>query len=148
VPAVDTESVKVVGGAAVNVAVTLRAALIVTTQFPVPEHAPLQPAKLLPALGVAASVTTVPAVKLLEQVPGQLIPAGPDATVPLPVPAVLTESVKLGGGVTTGSNVAVTLRAALMVTVHAPVPEQAPLHPANVLPFVGVAVSVTTVPFG
>ena len=43
-------------------------------------------------------------------------------------------------------NVAVTLRAALIVTWHVPVPLHAPLHPANIDPLAGVAVSVTTVP--
>jgi hypothetical protein len=33
-----------------------------------------------------------------------------------------------------------------MLVTHAPVPEQAPLHPANVEPLAGVAVSVTLVP--
>ena len=127
-----------------NVAVTLRAALIVTTQLPVPVHAPLQPAKLLPEFDVAVSVTSVPARKVLEQVPGQSIPAGLDATAPLPVPAVLTERTNVGGGAAV--KLAVTLAAAFMVTAQLPVPEHAPLHPANVLPVVVDAVSVTVVP--
>jgi hypothetical protein len=45
----------------VNVAVTDCAALIVTTQEPVPVHAPLQAVKTDPADGVAVSVTEVPA---------------------------------------------------------------------------------------
>jgi hypothetical protein len=44
----------------VNVAVTLWAALSVTAHVPVPVHAPLQPPKVLPASGVAVSVTLVP----------------------------------------------------------------------------------------
>ena len=43
-----------------KVAVTLRAASIVTLHVPVPVQAPLQPAKIQPALGVAARITTVP----------------------------------------------------------------------------------------
>src|SRR5580765_8662962 len=39
-------------------------------------------------------------------------------------------------------NVAVTARVAVIATVHGPVPVHAPLHPANVEPLVGVAVSV------
>jgi hypothetical protein len=63
VPAVAADRVNEGGTIVVNVAVTLRAALIVTTQLPVPGHdAPLQPAKLLPVFGVAESVTSVPAV--------------------------------------------------------------------------------------
>ena len=46
----------------VKVAVADCAALIVTTHVPVPLHAPLQPAKVDPAAGVAVSVTAVPAV--------------------------------------------------------------------------------------
>ena len=59
---VATDSVNEGGAIVENVAVTLRAALIVTTQLPVPEHPlPLQPAKLLPEFAVAVSVTSVPA---------------------------------------------------------------------------------------
>jgi hypothetical protein len=43
-----------------NVAVTLRAAVIDNTQFPVPVHAPLQPAKVEPLLAMTLSVTDVP----------------------------------------------------------------------------------------
>ena len=45
----------------VKLAVAVRAALIVTTHAPVPLHAPLQPAKVDPAAGVAVRVTAVPA---------------------------------------------------------------------------------------
>jgi hypothetical protein len=43
-----------------NVAVTLRAAVIVTAQVPAPVHAPLQPLNAEPDAGVAVSVTAVP----------------------------------------------------------------------------------------
>ena len=43
---------------------------------------------------------------------------------------------------------AVTLNAPLIVTVHVPAPEQAPLQPVNSEPAAGVAVSVTEVPPG
>jgi hypothetical protein len=83
----------------VNVAVT--AALlpdIVTTQDPVPEQAPDQPTKVEFADGVAKSVTVEPAANPALQVAPQAIPAGVDATLPLPVPARL--AVKAGCTVT------------------------------------------------
>ena len=46
----------------VNEAVTLCAAVMLTTQLPVPVHAPLQPEKVLPVVGVAVSVTLAPIV--------------------------------------------------------------------------------------
>ena len=49
-------------GAAVKVALTLWSSLfMLTTQMPVPVHAPLQPVKLAPASGVAVRATAVPA---------------------------------------------------------------------------------------
>jgi hypothetical protein len=45
-----------------KVAVTDRAAVIVTMQLPVPVHAPLQPLNVDPAAAAAASVTLVPLV--------------------------------------------------------------------------------------
>src|SRR5204862_7070659 len=82
----------------VKVAVTVVAAETVTTHVPVPEHPPpRQPVKVEPAAGVAVSVTAVPLEKLAEQVAPQLIPAGELVTVPLPVPALLTVSAKVGG---------------------------------------------------
>jgi hypothetical protein len=73
-----------------NVAVAAWLEFIVTVQPPAPEHAPDQPPKADPELGVAVSVTTVPRVKLAEQVAPQLMPAGEDTTVPAPLPAVVT----------------------------------------------------------
>ena len=76
--------------AAVNVAVTLFAADMLTVQVPVPEQIPLQPAKVLPASDVAVRVTVVPLLKLAVQVLPQSIPAGLEATRPEPVPDLLT----------------------------------------------------------
>src|SRR5205814_1699813 len=62
-------------------------------------------------------------------------------TAPLPVPALLTVSVKVG------VKVAVTVVAAETVTTHDPVPAQPPpLQPLKVEPAAGAAVSVTAVP--
>src|SRR5262245_13264439 len=130
-----------------NVAVTVRACVIDTVQPPVPVHAPLHPANVDPPAAAAVSVTLVPLAKLafwVAQVVPQLMPAGLDVTVPAPVPALFTGSVWL---LLLVSNVAVTVRACVIDTVHPPVPVQAPLHPANVDPLAAVAVSVTLVPF-
>jgi hypothetical protein len=82
-----------VTGVAVKVAVTEAAAF--TAHVPVPEHAPLQPAKVEPAAGAAVRVTAVPGVKDCEQLAPQLIPAGLLVTVPVPVPLLVTDSVKV-----------------------------------------------------
>jgi hypothetical protein len=75
----------------VNVAATAVMSETLTTHIPTPEQpAPDQPPKSEFAAGVAVSVTIVPAAKLAEQVPPQLIPAGPELTVPDPLPAGTT----------------------------------------------------------
>jgi len=51
--------------------------------------------KVEPAAGAAVRVTVVPLVKLAEQVAPQLMPAGALVTVPVPVPALETVSVKV-----------------------------------------------------
>jgi hypothetical protein len=110
----------------------------------VPAHAPDQPLKIEPAAGVDASVTLFPAPMFALQVaPQSIVPGGTLATVPAPVPARLTVSAKLPGAAV---KLAVTFRAALIVTTHRPVPVQSPLQPAKVAPPVGVALSVTGVP--
>jgi hypothetical protein len=70
-----------------NVAVSARAALIVTWQDPAPEHAPLQPRKTEPVAGVAVSATAVPDAYDSAQSLPQLMPAGVEVTVPTPSPA-------------------------------------------------------------
>jgi hypothetical protein len=76
-----------------NVAVTLRASLIVTVQLAVPVHAPLQPVnvELLPA--DAVKETIVPMLYVSTQSSPQLIPVGALVTVPVPVPALVTVKV-------------------------------------------------------
>jgi len=140
VPAGVTVRVKVCGE---KVAVTVVAAETVTTQVPVPvQPPPLQPLKADPAAGAAVSVTAVPLVKLAEQVAPQVMPAGELVTVPLPVPALLTVSARLGR-----LKVAVTVVAVESVTTQVPVPVQPPpLQPVKVEPAAGAAVSVTAVP--
>jgi hypothetical protein len=123
-----------------KVAVTDLAALRVTEQAPVPAQAPLHPVKTEPAAAVLLRVTTVPDAKGAEQVAPQLMPAGVEVTVPVPVPAFTTVRVWLS------LKVAATDLAALMVTVQAPVPVQAPLHPVNTDPAAAVLFRVTTVP--
>ena len=85
-----------VGGVvvAVNVAVTVLFALIVSAQFAVPVHAPLQPVNAEPAEGLALSVIDVPAVMpVWVHVVPQFIE--PPETVPFPVPCLLTENVNV-----------------------------------------------------
>ena len=138
VPARATVNVKL-PVVVLNVAVTLRACVIDTVQVPVAlVQAPLQPAKVEPAAGVAVSVTDVPLATFAEQVAPQLM--GPPATVPVPVPIF----VMLSGNVDELLKVAVTLRAAVIDTVQVPVTlVHAPVQPAKVEPAAGVAVSVT-----
>src|SRR5436309_2671942 len=140
VPALETVRTKVCDA---KVAVTVVAAETVTTHVPVPEQPPpLQPVKVEPAAGVALRVTAVPLAKLAVHVTPQLIPTGALVTVPLPVPALLTVSAKLGR-----LKAAVTDVAAETVTVHAPVPvHPPPLQPLKIEPAAGAAVSVTAVP--
>ena len=87
-------------GGVPNVAVTLRAWVMLTVQVPVPEHDPLQPVKVEPVVGVAVRVTLVPVLNEALQVAPQEIPVGLLVTVPVPVPipTVATVSVKLDGG--------------------------------------------------
>jgi len=84
------EALQAVELVSVKLAITLVAAFIVTAQLPVPEQAPDQPANVEPALGVAVSVTTVPASNLAEQVGWQVIAAGLLETEPRPGPASAT----------------------------------------------------------
>jgi hypothetical protein len=77
------------------------------------------------------------------QVVPQLIPEGALLTVPLPVPALPTVR-----ATACEANVAVTVVAAVMVTVQGPVPVHPPLQPVNVDPAGMTAVKLTAVPYG
>lgn len=124
----------------VKVAVTDLFAVIVTTQLPVPEQAPLQPVNVELGSGVAVSVTVAPCPKLAEHVAPQSIPAGLLVTVPEPEPVLPTVRVR------NTSKVAVTVVSCLIEKVHVPVPvHPPPLHPTNTEFAPGVAVSVTLV---
>ena len=87
-------------GADVNVAVTDATAFIVTTQLPLPVHAPDQPEKSEPEAGVAVSVTIVPDANDAEHEPGHEIEP-PFETDPLPV--TVTVSANDGGAATATS---------------------------------------------
>src|ERR1700722_17217354 len=84
VPLPDTLTLSVYWVCA-NVAVTLCAAFIVTTQLPTPLQAPAQPLKPQPFAGVAVTVTSVPGAWLAVPPDGLLMPEGELATVPLTV---------------------------------------------------------------
>lgn len=85
------------GGASevLKVALTAVSLLICTVQAPVPPQAPPQPAKMDPEAATAVSVTVVPPENDREQVVPQLMPLGLLATVPVPVPFLLTWSVNV-----------------------------------------------------
>jgi hypothetical protein len=127
-----------------NVAVTDVAALIVTTQVPVPvQPPPDQPVKVEPASATAVSVTDVPLTYAAEHVAPHVIPAGLLVTEPVPVPFLLTVSVRFA------SKFAVTDVAAVIATTQVPVPEQPPPdQPVKTEPLSAAAVSVTEVPCG
>ena len=76
----------VASGALLNSAFALKSAFMASTQEPVPEQAPDQPANTEPWAGVADSVTDAPAAKAALQAAAQLMPAGALATAPEPVP--------------------------------------------------------------
>jgi hypothetical protein len=140
-PARVTERLNWGVGGGPKFATTARFAFRVTVQEPVPAQAPLQPVNAEPAAGVAARVTTVPALNDVEQLVPQLIPAGVLVTVPVPVPDLLTFIVSVG------TNVAETATSEVKVTVQEPVPEQAaPLQPANTDPGAATAVRAIAVP--
>jgi hypothetical protein len=92
VPVLDTVSSRLVW---VKVAVTDRLACMLTTQLPVPLHAPDQPAKVESLAAAAVSVTVLLLVKVAEQALPQLMPEGLLVTKPEPVPSLATVSVLL-----------------------------------------------------
>lgn len=128
-----------------NVACTATSEFTGTVQEPVPEQAaPVQPAKEEPAAAVAVRVTLVPESNCAAHVLPQLIPAGALVTVPAPAPLTATDSANCGAGGT--PKFATTVRSTSRVTVHPPVPAQAPPHPVNADPWAGATVRATAVP--
>ncbi len=74
-----------------NVAVTFAAAVIETVQVPVPvQPPPDQPVNVEPTAAEGVRTTLVPEANNAEQVAPQLMPAGVDATFPVPFPARVT----------------------------------------------------------
>src|SRR5439155_19294799 len=126
-----------------NVPVTERLSFIVSVHVvAVPPQAPPQPLNRAWLPGVAVSVTVAPTLKLAEQLDPQVIPAGLLVTTPAAEPRVVTVSVT-----EIGANVAMTVVAAVSVSVQVPVPlHPPPLHPAKTDPAAAVGVSVTVVP--
>jgi hypothetical protein len=134
-------------------AVVLTLAFMVNAQvrFVRPLHGPPdQLRNRLPMFGVACRTTGVPRSTSRAQAPlssGQT-PPGPAMTPTLPCPRV-------PGGVATAkvrpwtvAKLAFTLRAVVMLTVQAPVPEQSPTQPAKIEPAAGCGSSVTLLPLG
>ena len=121
---------------------TVLSAVMATVQvLPVTLSQPSHSVKLEPEAGVAVRVRVVPLVYVEEHVDPQLIPEGLPVIVPLPVPDLMIEIVRIF------SNVAVTVMLPLTVTVHVLVPEQPlPLQPVKTEPDVAAAVRVTTEP--
>lgn len=78
--------------AAVNFALTVVFAFTVTLHVPVPLQPLPHPPNVEGAVGVAVSVTTVPAGKVAVQVEPQLMPAGLLVIVPPPLPELCTVS--------------------------------------------------------
>ena len=88
-------------------------------------------------------MTTVPTRNLSRHLGPQLMPAGDDVTVPVPLPVFLTLRPYLR---LLRVKVALTVFAASMVTRQAPVPEHAPPQPVKIDPGELVAVRLTIVP--
>src|SRR5215472_139531 len=124
-------------------AVTVTAVVGVKVHVPVPvQPPPLQPVKVEPAAGWAASVTVVPLATVVVHVVPQLIPAAL-VTVPRPLPALATVIPALPVCVC-ALKVAVTTVDAVSITVHVWAPAQPPpLQPVNTDPCAGVEVRTT-----
>ena len=146
-PAPPTVTVRVACRRA-NVAPTLRDWSSVTTQAPVPLHAPVQPVNVLLASAVAASVTALPKLDVVLQVPlvafsRRVHAMPPPETVPSPVPETSTDSVSGRENRTIAPRVD-----SPTVSVHTGpiVPAQSFAQPTKTSGALGTAVSVTVLP--
>jgi hypothetical protein len=91
-PFFPTERVRVTAAGSLKEAMTFKAALMVTTQLPVPEHPPpTQPANVELPEGIAVKVKTVPNETVDWQALPQSMAAGVDTTRPAPDPAFVNE---------------------------------------------------------
>lgn len=109
--------------------------MVITQVAALPEQDPDHPVSTDDALGVAVSVTVVPGSKV--------DPLGAVVITPVPVPVVVVVS-----SYRCGAKLADTVRASVMVTEHVlAVPVHAPDQPVNTDDALGVAVSVTEVPW-
>ena len=106
--------------------------------FPRKAQAPPQPSKIVPTGIVAVRVTSVPLLYFCSQSAPQAMPV--PVTVPRPVLATVS--------VPALTKLAFTVRAAAMATLHAPLRVQAPVHLSKSVSGPGMAVRLTTVPFG
>src|SRR5262249_51260484 len=126
-------------------ALTLFAALIVTTHFLPPSSSdsqPVQPLNSEPAVAVSVRMTTAPWPNLAEHVPPPVWGVG--ELVIWPEPVMLTVSRRFSS-----AKEALTLFAALIVTTHFLPPSSSdsqPVQPLNSEPEEAVALSVTVVP--
>jgi len=143
-PAFVTVSVCVTSS---KVAVTVVALLMVTLQGSVPTQpaTPDHPVNVDPGDAVAVRSTLEPTLKLALQVAPQLIPAGVEATEPVPVPARATVRAACAT-----LKLAVAVVAPFSVNVQAapelPPAHETPVQPAKVEPGDVAAVSVTLEP--
>src|SRR5204863_178645 len=124
----------------VKFADTALLAPIVTVQVdPFELSQPVHPVNTDKVAGVAVSVTAVPITKSLLHAAPQLIPAGDEVTVPLPIPVIDTVSVNR-----LSMKIAVTDLAFVIETVHVvPETESQPVHPVKSEFAAGAAASVT-----
>lgn len=100
---------------------------------------PLHPVKIDPIEGTAVSVTVVLMTKSLAHVVPHAMPPGLDVTVPRPIPAFVTDSVKRFNAKTAVA----ALLAVMPIVQVVPETESHPVQPTNVESVAGVAVMTT-----